>query len=645
MSPHIMSWNIRKSDELYNISGWGNPYFSVNRKGEIAVHPKGLPRKSFSLKTLVDQIGERGIQTPFLLRFNDIITHRLTCIGEAFESAIKEFNYTGKHAIIYPIKVNQQKHVVDQITKFCDKKSSGLEAGSKPELLSVLALSQKDTTPIVCNGYKDSEYFEICLMGTKIGKPVYPVIEKFSEFETLINTAKKLKLKPTFGVRIKLSTYGSGRWQASSGHRSKFGLSVTELIKGVALLKSKKMLSGFKLLHFHQGSQITDIGTLKKSLKEATRIYAELIKIGVPLEIIDVGGGLGVDYNGSNTAQDSSTNYTLQEYANDIVFQIKEMCDSLKIKHPTIFTECGRAVVAYHAVLIFNILGISGYDRFKVPANIDTPAPLPLKELLDIRKALSRGDASVMEHYHDVISNYHECQNLFGLGYLSIHDLSLAEELYFSSLKRIQSIIEKEEDLPDEIKLLQESLSDIYFGNFSVFQSLPDHWAIDQQFPITPIHRLKEEPTRNAIIADITCDSDGKIDTFIDPNEKRKTLKLHPHHVADDYYLGVFLVGAYQETLGDLHNLFGDTTAVHVSMDHKNRPLVEYVVKGDTVKEVLSYVQYDVDDLVDMMHSQIERAVRTNLIDYKESGNFIKFYETAIEGYTYLEDWEAKEEF
>lgn len=639
------NWNIAKSNELYNINGWGAPYFSANRKGEIAVHPKGNKNRSVSLKTLVDQIQERGIQTPFLLRFNDILTHRLTCITEVFQNAIKEYKYDGKHSIIYPIKVNQQKHVVDQVAGYCMKHGHGLEAGSKPELLAVMALSTNSKTPIVCNGYKDAEYFEIALMGMKIGKPVYPVIEKFSEFETLIEVAKKLKCSPTFGVRIKLSTSGSGKWQSSSGHRSKFGLTITELIRGIELIKDNDMLDGLKLLHFHQGSQITDISTLKKSLKEACRIYVELTKLGAPLEIMDVGGGLGVDYNGSNTSQDSSMNYSLQEYANDVIFQIKEICDEAEIDHPNIFTECGRAVVAHHAVLVFDVLGISGYDRTKLPNELEDSSPKPLREMLDIRNSLKKNTENLMEHYHDLLANFQECQNLFGLGYMSIQDRGLAEEIYFNVLKRIQYILKDAEELPDELNNLEVMLSDTYFGNFSVFQSLPDHWAIDHQFPIVPIHRLKEEPKRSAIIADITCDSDGKIDIFIDPKESRSVINLHEQEREEDYYIGVFLVGAYQETLGDLHNLFGDTNAVHINIDPKGQPIIDTVVKGDTVKEVLSYVQYDVDDLIDMMHDQVERAVHNKLIDYKESGQFLKFYENAIEGYTYLEDWVTKGEY
>lgn len=639
-------WNIAKSDELYNTSGWGDPYFSIGKNGDLEVHPKGTARQKLSLKSLVDEIEERGIFPPFLLRFNDILTHRLSSIEQAFKAAALEYSYNGAHSIVYPIKVNQQKHVVDQINQYSEKHGHGLEAGSKPELLAVMSLTMNTKTPIVCNGYKDDEYFEIVMMGKKIGKTIYPVIEKFSEFQTMVDAAKKLKVMPEFGVRIKLSATGSGKWMSSSGHRSKFGLTITELLKGIDLLKRKRLIKGLKLLHFHQGSQITDISTLKISMKEAMRVYVELKKLGAPMGIVDVGGGLGVDYNGYKTSFDSSMNYSIQEYANDVVYQIKSACDQAKISHPNIFTECGRAVVAHHAVLVFDVLGISSYDKTTTPSKIDENAPHPLQELFSIHKALQKSPDNVIEHYHDIVSNFKECQNLFSLGFMNLIARGQAEELYFSALKRIANLLQqREEELPENLTKLSEDLSDTYFGNFSLFQSLPDHWAIQHQFPIMPIHRLKEEPSQTAIIADISCDSDGKIDLFIDAEKGKRVIKLHGHDNSKDYYLGIFLVGAYQETLGDLHNLFGDTNAVHISLDSKNRPIIETFVKGDTVEEVLTYVQYDVEDLIDNMQTQIERAVRKDLITHKESGQFLKFYEESIEGYTYLEDWDTVDEF
>lgn len=635
-------WRITDADKVYHVYGWGTPYFSIHKNGHLMVHPKGQQKRSLSLRTLVDQIVERGIQPPFLLRFNDILTHRIIAIQDAFRSAIKEYNYSGQQKVVFPIKVNQQRHVVEQIVKPTAGLRCGLEAGSKPELVAVLALTESSDMPVVCNGYKDKEYFEIALMGTKMGKPVYPVIEKFSEFKSIIEVATELKVKPTMGVRVKLSSTGAGRWQNSGGHHSKFGLTITELMKGIQFLKKTNMLSGLKLLHFHLGSQITNINSIKKALKEIGRIYVEMKKLGVPLEILDVGGGLGIDYDGSRSNQESSINYSLQEYANDVIFQIKEICDEAKVETPDIFTECGRAVAAHHAVLITNILGISGYDRVVLPNELPEKTPKPLKELLWLRQYIKRENA--VEYYHDAENNFKECLSLFNLGYLSLQERGLAEEIFFSVCKRCQKLM-SEEKVPDAFLNLEESLSDTYFCNLSIFQSLPDLWAIDHKFPIMPIHRLNEEPDCPATLADITCDSDGKIDSFIDPHEQKHTIRLHAHKDDEEYYLGVFLVGAYQETLGDLHNLFGDTNAVHIRLDKNNQPVIETVVKGDSVKEVLSYVQYDTNELTEKLHAQIEQAVRNKKISLKESGQFLKFYESALEGYTYLEETRTEEEF
>ena len=639
-------WNAKQSDDLYRISGWGQPYFSVNRNGDVLVHPKGKKGSDFNLKKLTDQIVERGISTPFLLRFNDIITHRLLAIDTAFQQAIKSFEYKGGYHTIFPIKVNQQRHVVDQIATGATKKRSfGLEAGSKPELMAVLALSENQKTPIVCNGYKDKEFFEIALMGTKMGKPVYPVIEKFSEFEDMIAVAKKLGVTPQFGVRVKLTASGSGKWKNSGGHKSKFGLTLSEVVRSLDLLKSKNALDGFQLLHFHLGSQITDISSVKNAMKEAARIYVELKKMGVDLKILDVGGGLGVDYDGSQSRHDSSMNYTLQQYANDVIYYIKETCDHSKVEHPEIFTECGRAISAHHSVLVYNVLGSSGYDRVKLPEKLPKDVHPALKELFEVRAALKKDN--VTESYHDAVSAFKECLNLFALGYMKMDNRGLAEDIYFSTIKRCLKLWKDEgddEELSDEYMALERELADTYFCNFSLFQSLPDYWAIDHLFPIIPIHRLNEEPKNLATLADITCDSDGKIDQFIHNYQNESVLPLHPIG-KEDYYLGVFLVGAYQETLGDLHNLFGDTNAVHVTMGKKKEPIIETIVKGDTIKEVLTYVQYDVNDLVDKMHSQLENAVRAEKIDLRESGQFLKFYENELEGYTYLEETQVREDF
>lgn len=637
-------WTTHNSGELYHIHGWGAPYFSINPRGQVQVHPQGKKKQSLSLKTIVDQLDERGISTPVLLRFNDILIHRIQAIHNAFQHSIAELKYEGKHTTVYPIKVNQQRHIVDQMSAYSRKHSFGMEAGSKPELMAVLALSQNLQNPIVCNGYKDKEFFEIAVMGMKMGKKVYPVIEKLSELETLAEVAKQYKTTPTFGVRIKLSSLGSGKWQSSGGYRSKFGLTIHEMMKGLDFLKKNDLLGGLKLLHFHVGSQITDIKAIKNALKEAARIYVEMHRLGVAIEILDVGGGLGVDYDGSQTNNDNSVNYTLQEYANDVVFQIQEICDQAGVKAPHIFTESGRAVAAHHSVLIFNVLGQSQYDRVRLPEKLDRKWPQPLKQLFDIYQTLSADSA--VELYHDAVTLFQECLNLFSLGYLSLKQRGYAEDLYFGILRACQLLWEKEENPPEELQGMKETLSDTYFCNFSLFQSLPDYWAIGHRFPIMPIQRLNEKPTRSAILADITCDSDGKVDSFIDPTqEEGKVLALHNLVRDEDYYLGVFLVGAYQETLGDLHNLFGDTNAVHVKVGKNGKPVIESMVKGDTVKEVLSYVQYDIDDLVESLHHQLEEAVLEKKITFKESGEFMKYYQEALEGYTYLEETEARDEY
>jgi arginine decarboxylase len=637
-------WSVKQSKELYHIEGWGDPYFSINKKGHIAVHPKGNPKSSLNLKTMIDQITERGIAAPVLFRFDDILIHRIQQIHSAFEKAIGDFSYKGRYTTVYPIKVNQQRHVVDQMSRYSKKRPFGLEAGSKPELMAVLALSQNPENPIVCNGYKDREFFELAVMAMKMGKSVYPVIEKVSELETLVEVAKKYKITPTFGVRVKLSSAGSGKWQSSGGYRSKFGLTINELMRGLEYLKKHKILDGFQLLHFHLGSQITDIQAIKKALKEAARVYVELKKMNVPVNILDVGGGLGVDYDGSQTRNDNSVNYSLQEYANDVVFQIQEICKQFDLPEPNIITECGRAVTAHHSVLVFNVLGASKYDRQILPKKMKRNWSRPLKELFEIFHALNKKNA--LEYYHDAVTLFQECLNLFNLGYMSLEERGFAEDFYFGMLKKCKDLWQDDVDPPEEYYHLREKLADTYFCNFSVFQSLPDYWAIDHRFPILPLQRLNEKPTKSAILADITCDSDGKVDSFIDPMEEgEKVLPLHELVENEDYYLGVFLVGAYQETLGDLHNLFGDTNVVHVKMGKTGKPVIESVVKGDTVKEVLGYVQYDVEKLISQVHAQLETAVNKKQISFKESGEFMRYYETALEGYTYLEETLAKEEF
>ena len=629
------NWTIQDSIDCYNIKNWGKDYFSVNDKGHVTVHPDKRADHAIDLKELVDQLQARGIALPILIRFTDILKHRLADIHDAFKAAIQEYEYQGKYSCVYPIKVNQQRHVVEEILDFGSAYNFGLEAGSKPELLAVLAITNGKDVPIICNGFKDDEFIETVILAQKIGKNIIPVVEKFTELELIVKYAEKLQVKPQIGVRVKLASRGSGRWEASAGYRSKFGLTVTEVLAALDYLKQRQMEDCLKLLHFHMGSQVTNIRKIKDVLTEAGRVYVELQRAGAGLQYIDVGGGLGIDYDGSQSNYESSVNYTLQEYANDIVFRLKSICDEAKVKHPTIISESGRAVVAYHSVLVFNVLGVSGFDGFVTPDTVPENAPQPLTDLFWTSRNINK--KNFVEGYHDALQLREDAMNLFNLGYLTLEQRSVTESLYWTICSRVLKMVDELDYVPDELKSLESLISDTYFCNYSIFQSMPDSWAIRQLFPILPIHRLTEKPTRRAILADITCDSDGKVDRFIDLHDVKKVLPLHPY-TGDGYYLAVFLVGAYQEILGDLHNLLGDTNAVHVTLEADGEVSVDHVVKGDTVREVLSYVQYNPDELTSLMRRDVERAVRDKKITLEESALFLRFYESGLHGYTYLEE-------
>jgi arginine decarboxylase len=631
-------WTIRDSAALYGVRNWGNGYFSVNDDGHVAVHPAADPQRSIDLKKLVDELRERDIQLPCLIRFTDILKHRVGQMHSAFDRAIRENDYKGRYRCVYPIKVNQQRHVVEEIASFGKPYGFGLEAGSKPELLAVMAMIDDNDSPIICNGFKDDEFIEAVILATKIGRNVIPVVEKFSELELIVKYAKLHNVKPSIGVRVKLSARGAGRWQESGGVRSKFGLFVSEVIDALEYLRTNGMGDCLNLLHFHLGSQINNIRNIKAAIIELARVYTEMQRLGAGLEIIDVGGGLGVDYDGSKTNFESSINYALQEYANDVVFHIKDICDSAGVEHPTIISESGRAMVAYHSVLVFNVIGWSGFERFDLPQQL-TPAqresmPAPVLHLFDTFTGVN--DQNFIEYYHDAQLAKESVLNLFNLGYCSLENRSLAERLFFGICSKILRIVRKLDYVPEEFRGLELTLSDTYFCNMSIFQSMPDSWAIDQLFPVMPIHRLEEEPICRGILADITCDSDGKVDRFIDRHDVKPVLELHPYN-GDDYVLGVFLVGAYQEILGDLHNLLGDTNAVHVTVDENGRASIDEVIEGDTVREVLNYVQFQADDLLRAMRKTVEKALREGKLSIDESRVLLKFYENGLEGYTYLE--------
>src|SRR5918993_491469 len=585
------AWSVHDANELYEVARWGHGYFSVNQAGHVQVHPTKESAKAIDLKELIDRLQWRGISLPVLIRFTDILRHRLGEIHAAFQAAIVQNQYQGPYCCVYPIKVNQQRQVVEEVLNFGRPYKFGLEAGSKPELLAVVAIADNDT-PIICNGFKDAEFIETAMLALKIGRNIIPVVEKYTELGLILEAAEKLGVRPQIGMRVKLAARGSGRWQSSGGFRSKFGLTVTEIMRVLEELRARDMQDCLKLLHFHLGSQITNIRIVKGALNEAARVYTELAKMGAGLQYLDVGGGLGVDYDGSQTNFESSMNYTLDEYANDVVYHIQTVCDEAGVAHPTIVSESGRATVAYHSVLVFNVLGVSGFGAEQVPTSANPDWEQPIVDLVETYNNVNARNA--LEAFHDAQQALDMALSLFNGGYLPLDQRSMAENLFWAICTKLQKITQLMAEVPEDLQNLDEMLSDTYFCNFSLFQSIPDSWAIKQLFPVMPIHRLKEKPTNHAVLGDITCDSDGKLDRFVDRRDVKKTLPLHS--VTDEpYYLGVFLVGAYQEILGDLHNLLGDTHAVHVSLDAGGNVMLEALIKGDTVREVLDYVEFDAE--------------------------------------------------
>jgi arginine decarboxylase len=628
-------FTISDATELYEVDRWGKGYFSISKDGHVLVHPTKDPSHAIDLKQLTDHLMLRGIGLPVLIRFRDILRHRVGDIHNAFQTAIHQHQYEGRYICVYPIKVNQQRQVVEEVLDFGREYGFGLEAGSKPELLAVMAQAYNDT-PIICNGFKDAEFIEMAMLAQKMGRTVIPVVEKYTELGLILKYAEKVGVRPQIGMRVKLAARGSGRWQGSGGYRSKFGLTVAEVLRGLDELNSRGMQDCFKLLHFHLGSQIPNIRIVKGALNEAARIYTELVKAGAGLQFLDVGGGLGIDYDGSQTNFESSVNYTLEEYANDVVYHIQTVCDDAGVKHPTIVSESGRAIVAYHSVLIFNVLGVAAFGEEKIPESISPDeAEQPVIDLLETYQNLSVRNA--LESYHDAQQALDMALNLFTGGYLPLEQRCQAENLYWAILVKLRKLVAQMEDVPEDLQGLDDAMADTYFCNFSLFQSIPDSWAIKQLFPIMPIHRLNQPPSHHAVLGDITCDSDGKIDSFIDRRDVKRTLPLHTVN-GEPYYLGVFLVGAYQEILGDLHNLFGDTHAVHVSLDSGGNVVLDAVIKGDTVREVLDYVEFDAETLIRKLRSDVELAVREGRMTYEESGRLLEFYEEGLHGYTYLEE-------
>jgi len=632
LQTELRAWTTKDAIELYNVNGWGHGFFSINDAGNVQVTPAGPDSQPIDLKELVDDLRRRGLNLPLLIRFSDILRTRIEQLVGAFQDAIVENEYEGAYRPVYPIKVNQQRHVVEELLEYGRPHDLGLEAGSKPELLVALALQENPEALVLCNGYKDKAFIETALLGQKLGRQVIITIDRLGELDTILATAAELDVRPVIGVRARLSTKGAGKWVESTGDRSKFGLTTAEIVAVVEQLAAAGMLDCLQLLHFHIGSQITNIRAVKDALREASRIYVELHRLDAKMRYLDCGGGLGVDYDGSHTNFHSSINYTLQEYASDVVSQIAEACNAADVPHPQIITESGRAIVAHHSVLVYNVLATNEMIRGHVPEPAtDNEHPL-IRQLAETYEGVSR--KSFQEAYHDALQLKEEGITAFNLGMLDLKSRARLEELFWATCERILKIVRELSYVPDELEGLERQLSDTYYCNLSIFQSMPDHWAVKQLFPTLPIHRLDRRPQRRGIIADLTCDSDGKIDQFIDLRDVKDVLELHDPN-GEEYLIATFLVGAYQEILGDLHNLFGDTDAVHVRHDGDDYR-VDHVVEGDTVTEALSYVQYSKDRLVARMRRALEVALREKRLTMEESGRFMKRYLEALEGYTYL---------
>ena len=636
--PSREHWSIDAARALYNVEGWGAGFFDINDRGHVVVRPnKERPEHELDLHDIAMDLEEQGIALPVLLRFSDILRSRIEALTTRFEQAREEFGYTGGYTTVYPIKVNQQRHVVEEILEFGKSHGVGLECGSKPELQAILGLSETTDHIIICNGYKDEEFMRLALMGQKLGHKVYIVLEQLSEIDVLLQAAEEMQVTPIAGVRIKLASRGFGRWKDSGGEKSKFGLNAADLVAAIEKLRGAGRLDILKLVHFHLGSQITDIRFIKIGLQEITRFYVELREMGLDITHLDVGGGLGVDYDGTNSTSDASVNYSLQEYANDVVYTLAEACREHDLPMPHIISESGRALTAHHALLLLKVIDVESHTERPIPELTDEDHPLLHEMVADYRDG-SRKNVSkrrIREIYHDLTFDKERAHELFNSGVLSLRGRAMAEQIYFATINAIARAVEKDRDeYEDIIADLDAALVDRYFCNFSVFQSLPDSWAIDQLFPIMPIHRLTEEPLRRGTLQDVTCDSDGKIDRFVGDKNGRPSLELHDFQDGVPYMLGVFLTGAYQEILGDLHNLFGDTNAVHIRLGPTGGYDVTHLVHGDTVTEVLNYVQFRASDLLQTFRRKVSAA---KSISRQEANTFIADYVAGLEGYTYLE--------
>ena len=631
----MRKWRIEDSAELYNINGWGLKYFSINDKGHVAVTPRE-GSASVDLKELMDELQVRDVTSPVLLRFPDILDNRIEKISKCFQQAADEYGYTAKNFIIYPIKVNQMRQVVEEIVSHGKKFNIGLEAGSKPELHAVLAINTDENSLIICNGYKDENYVELALLAQKMGRRIFLVVEKLNELRLIADISKRLKIRPNIGIRIKLASSGSGKWEESGGDGSKFGLNSSELLEALDFLEKANMTDCLKLIHFHIGSQITKIRRIKNALKEASQFYVQLQNMGFHVEFVDIGGGLGVDYDGTrSSSSESSMNYSIQEYVNDSVSALVDACAKNNLPQPNIITESGRSLTAHHSVLVFEVLETTSLPIWDEKEELGENPHELVDELYKIWDNMNQ--PRLLESWHDALQIREEALDLFGLGLLNLRTRAQIEQLFWSVAREVNEIASDMKHAPEELRKISKLLPDKYFCNFSLFQSLPDSWSIDQLFPIMPISRLDERPDRTATIQDITCDSDGKINNFISSHGANSHLAVHALNNKEPYYIGVFLVGAYQEILGDMHNLFGDTNAVHVSV-YKDRYEIDQVIDGETVAEVLDYVQFSPKKLVRSVETWVTSSMKAGIITPEEGREFLSNYRSGLYGYTYLEN-------
>ena len=627
-------WRIEDSAELYNVKGWGRSYFSINDKGHVQVTPKE-GYAAVDVKDVLDELQLRDITPPVLLRFPDILDNRIEKISRCFKQAAEEYNYKAQNFIIYPIKVNQVRQVVEEIVSHGKKFNIGLEAGSKPELHAVLALNIADKSVIVCNGYKDENYIELALLAQKMGRRIYIVAEKLNELKLIVTVAKRIGIRPNIGVRIKLTSSGSGKWEESGGDSSKFGLNSSELLEAIAFLENKDMKDCLKLIHFHIGSQITKIRHIKNALREACQFYVQLSKMGFGIEFVDIGGGLGVDYDGTrSSASENSMNYSIQEYANDSISQLVDACEKNNLPQPNIITESGRSLTAHHSILVLDVLETTHVPQWDDDDVVEEGEHELAREIYAIWDKLNQ--QRIFESWHDALQIREEALDLFSLGLLDLRTRAIIEKLFWSIAREVNDIALTLKHAPEELRKVVKILPDKYFCNFSLFQSLPDSWAIDQVFPIMPLSRLDEKPTRHATLQDITCDSDGKVSTYVSSQGASNFLPVHALKNGEPYYLGVFLVGAYQEILGDMHNRFGDTNAVHLDV-YKDHYEIYQVIEGETVAEVLDYVEYNSKKLVRNVESWVTASMKSGKITPEEGREFLSNYRSGLYGYTYLE--------